>query len=135
MNIKFSKKKLDDIAEKYDLRFILLYGSFARGESTEGSDFDIAVYVRRKLDLREISKMRFELFDAVASKNKRDVDLVIIDDKDPLLTHQIMRDSQLLYGNKHSYNSFQVFAMRNFLFHKKIYDLEDVLIERALKNI
>ena len=135
MKIKFSKKELVKIGKKYNLRFILIYGSYASGDENELSDLDVAIHGRDKLDFKIVMKIHRELSQIFGDNKERELDLVDLSGKDPLFVYQIMKNSHLLYGNKHDYYCFQAFAMRHYLFNKKIFDLEDVLIAKAQKAI
>lgn len=137
MKLKYSKNTLNKIGQKYNLRFIVIYGSYARAEENKDSDLDVAIHAYNRIDLRKLLKLKQELTAAFSDSQGRrpDLDLVAIEDKDPLFVYQIMRDAELLYGNRHDFNNYQAFALRHYLFNRKIFDLEDILIEKALKNL
>lgn len=42
-SIEEIKKRVAPVASKYQLRAVYLFGSYARGEATEGSDVDILI--------------------------------------------------------------------------------------------
>jgi predicted nucleotidyltransferase len=135
MKIKYSKEKLKKIGKKYNLRFILVYGSYASGDENKLSDLDVAIHGKSAFDFKTVMKIHLELSKVFGNNEERELDLVDLKDKDPLFTYQIMKNSYLLYGNRHDYYSYQAFAMRNYLFNKKMFDLEDALIEKSLQNI
>jgi predicted nucleotidyltransferase len=62
------KVGLKNIFDK-KLKEIIVYGSYARGESDEGSDLDIMVLVN--MDEREIDKKRDEVLDVVVDLTTR----------------------------------------------------------------
>jgi len=47
---KSTKNKLIKISEKYNLEFLVLFGSRAKGNFTEESDWDFAYYSSKKVD-------------------------------------------------------------------------------------
>jgi len=49
---KEQKKEIGKIGRKYKLRFVIIHGSYARGEEKKGSDLDVAVYWKKKMGLR-----------------------------------------------------------------------------------
>lgn len=68
------KQRIAPIAEKYDLRAVYLFGSYARNEATEQSDVDILID-------RSGSKIRgmFEmggLYEDLCASIRKEVDLV-----------------------------------------------------------
>lgn len=56
MGEKEIRDKLNTYIEKvrkhFQLKMVVLYGSFAKGEATENSDIDIAVFVDKDIDSR-----------------------------------------------------------------------------------
>ena len=50
---KEQKEKIRKIAEKYHLKLVLLFGSFANGKHREDSDLDIAVLGSREVFFNE----------------------------------------------------------------------------------
>ncbi len=86
--------ELKDIAEKFDLDFILLFGSRAKGRQTEESDFDIAVYGRHILSEEEKIVLSSELSYILKSE---DIDVVDIKNSSPLLRKRIFDSYKVLY--------------------------------------
>jgi predicted nucleotidyltransferase len=97
-------RNMDDVVAVY------LFGSMARGDYTPGSDYDIAVIVKKYPlnDLELVTDIKYSLVDAI----KRPIDIVILDTKD--LDHP----SIFLYELYHN--------------HKKIYGKADVLKKSRL---
>ncbi len=91
-----------DIAERYELYFILLFGSRATGTATEESDVDLAVYGRHILTETEKIELVVEL--SPLFKTER-IDLVDVKTAPPLLRKKIfdaykviyIKDARLLY--------------------------------------
>ena len=54
--IEILKKQEETIKKKYSVEKIGVFGSFARGEETEGSDIDFLVEFQRVLLLRELGE-------------------------------------------------------------------------------
>lgn len=86
--------ELKDIAERFELDFILLFGSRAEGMETEESDFDIAVYGRHILSEEEKINLSYELSHIFKSE---DIDIVDIKTAPPLLKKKIFDCYRVLY--------------------------------------
>src|SRR3989338_6147305 len=110
MEITESQKELvRAIGEKLNLKLILVYGSYAKGTQTKLSDLDIAVMGKKPLDFNDHIELYGE-FSAVFGDIKRDLDVQLLDRKDPLFLYQVAKNSQLLYGNTLDYNEFRAYA-------------------------
>ncbi|MFN3739182.1 MAG: type VII toxin-antitoxin system MntA family adenylyltransferase antitoxin [Thermodesulfovibrionales bacterium] len=86
--------ELKDIAERFELDFILLFGSRAEGMESEVSDFDIAVYGRHILSEEEKINLSYELSHIF---NSEDIDIVDIKKAPPLLRKMIFNCYKILY--------------------------------------
>lgn len=124
------KKQLRTIAQKYGLNFIALFGSYAQGYERGGSDIDIAVSVKEKIDYRKEFLLQRELskvFNAPA------VDLVFTKDASPLLLFHIAFKSQLLSENtKRSFAYFQMYAFKRYVEAKPLFALQKELLAKSL---
>jgi predicted nucleotidyltransferase len=76
------------------IAYALLFGSTARGNTTQFSDVDVAIGLRSGVtfDLHDIGGLISELEQAV----KRDVDIVILNEAPPGLAYRVFRDGRLL---------------------------------------
>ncbi|MBI5445122.1 MAG: nucleotidyltransferase domain-containing protein [Deltaproteobacteria bacterium] len=72
---------------------LILFGSEATRQSREGSDVDLAVLVRERLNGFERVRWETELSNLVG----RDVDLVVFGEASSLLKHQILKHGRRLY--------------------------------------
>ena len=62
MNLtKEQKQKIEETGRKFNLKLILLYGSFARGRNKFGSDLDIAVLGKKPIEFKELLKIHSDL--------------------------------------------------------------------------
>jgi len=66
------KKHKDELKEKYSVKEIGIFGSFARGEATEDSDIDILVEFEKPIGLFKF----LELEEYLSNLIGREVDLV-----------------------------------------------------------
>lgn len=76
-----------------------LFGSRATGEAGVQSDFDIGIYLNKKLDSKERFKLRLDLIGKLEAILKTDkVDLVVINDVSSLFfKYVIIKEGKLIY--------------------------------------
>ncbi|NQU82353.1 MAG: nucleotidyltransferase domain-containing protein [Parcubacteria group bacterium] len=127
MLTKDQKQKIEKIAEKYDLRLLMLFGSQVNGKNKEDSDFDVAYLSQKSLEL----KQKFELKDDLASVFGSDrIDQVNIRNAGTLLLHEISSNSKLLFGDEIDYIKFKTRAYRIFTDSTSLFKLQDALIRK-----
>ncbi|MBM4334238.1 MAG: nucleotidyltransferase domain-containing protein [Deltaproteobacteria bacterium] len=83
-----------DIADKYQLDLILIFGSRAAGDLHPESDIDIAVYGRQILSETVKIQLIYELGSIFHSD---DVDLVDLRTASPLLEHEALKNYKILF--------------------------------------
>ena len=125
------KSALKKLAEKYGLKLIILFGSFANGANKPGSDFDVAILAKD----RSIVKHELDLISAVTRALERDVDLSIINLADPLLKYEIARNCVLLFGNEDDFIDFKVKAAAQYMDNQPFFIQEFNYIKKQLKNL
>jgi predicted nucleotidyltransferase len=130
---KEQKEKINQIGRKYNLRLILLYGSFARGENHPGSDIDIAVLGKNPITLDALLSISSEMPFIFADNKRGELDLTSLHDVNPLFRFYVMRDSILLYGKSIDYYSFKAYAFRDYQESQSLLKLMDILINKRQK--
>jgi predicted nucleotidyltransferase len=103
MNEQKLLEKISDVAEKIPhLKLLILFGSRAKGNANEDSDWDFAVLYNPELrkiheksgwDWLKIWSVLEKVFDLPENK----VDVVILNDCSNIMAHSIARDGKLLY--------------------------------------
>ncbi|MBQ8180067.1 MAG: nucleotidyltransferase domain-containing protein [Candidatus Methanomethylophilaceae archaeon] len=82
------------IAESYGMRQVYLFGSRARGDNREDSDYDFCVVTSDDCDLFELGGFFAELRDALGVE----IDLVCQESLRDDFSREVARDGMLLYG-------------------------------------
>jgi len=85
--------KLEDLADKYQLDLILIFGSRATGSVHLRSDTDIAVYGRQNLSETEKIHLVYELSNVFRTD---DIDLVDLRTASPFLKKEVLRHYRIL---------------------------------------
>lgn len=90
------KEKLKELAKKFRIHFILLFGSKAEGMDTSESDNDIAIYADHVLSEDEKIAIAFELTSILKTEK---IDLVDLKTSPALLKKKIFESYKVLYLN------------------------------------
>jgi predicted nucleotidyltransferase len=81
------------VAEKYGVRKIYLFGSVARGDHNESSDYDFCIESGKIEDYFKLAGFFRDLTDAIGS----DIDLVDIDSLEPEFLKNIRSEGVVVY--------------------------------------
>ncbi len=115
------KNKIAEISKRHNLALVVLFGSRARADAREKSDFDVAYISIQPLELHEENRMAIEFHSLFKTSN---VDIVNIRNADPLLLKKITEEGITLYEAKESlFNNLYLYAKRIFRESKVLNDL------------
>ena len=88
------KKRIRPVCEKYNVKELFLFGSYARGEATEDSDVDFRLISGRDIDLFKMVGLRLDLEEVL----EKEVDLISEDSK--IFKRHYERDAVLIYESE-----------------------------------
>lgn len=133
-SLEFEQAALESASRRLGLRRVVLFGSYATGEPAPDpdSDVDIAVSLAESRSRSAFWKVHDALGDVFAG---RPLDLVFLDDADPLFRWEIVRDGVLLYGDLLDYLDYRAFAFRDFVDSADLRALERVLFDKKMAFI
>ncbi|RUL54048.1 type VII toxin-antitoxin system MntA family adenylyltransferase antitoxin [Lysinibacillus antri] len=124
---EITQQLVDTINKQLNTDFILLFGSFAKGNVREDSDVDLAYFSEKQLSSYE----RFMLAADLAAVASREVDLVDIKQIDTVFTMQIFTQGVPIYiKNK---NEFTRQKMRAYSMYTTLNEQRAPIIE-AIKE-
>lgn len=108
--IEIDREKIKAVAEKYDLEFVVLFGSQATGQIHSKSDVDLAYFPPRNFLFDQESKL---YLDMVETLKKNEIDLINLERASSLLLKQVIDKCSLLY-EKHqgSFDEFVLYVFR-----------------------
>jgi len=129
------EEKLKKVGEKYQLKLILLHGSYAKDQAHKESDLDIAVLGQKPIDFKKLLEIHGELAQIFGDSKIRELDLKSLHRVDPLFCYQVAKSSQLLYGKSLDYQEFRAYAFRGFYDAKDLFDLEKHLTDKYQKYL
>lgn len=129
------KKEINKIGKKYNLRFVIIHGSYAIGEEKKGSDLDVAVYGKKKISFDQQLKI-FNNFEKVFGNNKkRELDLKSLHNANSLFRYEVVRSGQLIYGNQNDFDEYYLYACKDYNDSKSLFKLQDILINKRQKHL
>lgn len=102
MLIKIDADKLHQVVERYHLKLLVYYGSYARQEDYEPSrsDIDIAFISEQQLNSQQL----FDLMsDLILLHRKSNIDLVNLQTASVLLKEAVTNDGRVLYEKEEGY--------------------------------
>ena len=122
-----------EIAERFGLSLVLLFGSVATGADRPDSDIDIAVKFTGGdpglLPILEVQKEISSLFGG------REVDLSVINHADPFFLKKIAEQCEFLYAEPKEESAFLLMAFKRYQDHRKYLDMERVFAADYVKRI
>ena len=108
--MEIDREKIKAVAEKYDLEFVVLFGSQATGQTHPKSDVDIGVISRSEINWLSLIGDFYSLF------RREDVEVVNLAMASPTLWRAMVRDGKLLYEKKEgSYRRWKIYAWKIWL--------------------
>lgn len=87
------RRIVEPIAESYGMRQVYLFGSRARGDNREDSDYDFCVVTSDDCDLFDLGGFFAELRDALGVE----IDLVCQESLRDDFSREVLRDRRLVY--------------------------------------
>jgi predicted nucleotidyltransferase len=111
------KKQLSKTFKKQKVVLAYLFGSQVKGKTGSLSDIDIAISFDEKVHADERFDLRLETLGQLVDLFKTDeVDLVVLNDAPPLLSHRILKEGVLIFSdNEKSRLEFEVKAVLKYL--------------------
>ena len=88
------KRIVSDLAKKYGVEKISLFGSYAKGTATENSDVDLLIVKGKICGLIQLAGFKLALEDKLGAE----VDMVTIDSLDKKFLENIEKEEVLLYA-------------------------------------
>lgn len=107
------KRNLQYLKEKYDIKLIYIFGSYAKGTNKKNSDLDIAVLLGG--DYAPFKKLEL-IGDLVEIFKRDDVDLVILNEANSVLRHQVIKYGKVIFEESEDVRvDFEVKTLREYM--------------------
>ncbi|MDP2709260.1 MAG: nucleotidyltransferase domain-containing protein [bacterium] len=122
------KLKIAKIAKKFELKLVLIFGSFANGKNRYDSDLDVAV-----LGFKEVSfDEQIGLTNKLAQIFNKNIDLSVLNKANPLLLFQVSKDPLLLYGSREEFLKFKLYAFNTYHDYAPYFAMEKNLNKKII---
>jgi predicted nucleotidyltransferase len=116
MNIEELKSKIAPLAEKYNLKLVVLFGSRVSGRIHEESDYDVAYLSGGELSLKEETDFMYDLMPILRVPDERLMNMVNAGTVGPLLLYSITSKGQVLFERElGSFLKLKLHARRVFI--------------------
>lgn len=126
------RMRLARIAEAHRFGLILMFGSCATGKLHAGSDCDIAVSRSEGTpDYRTFGQILADLQEIFP---EREVDLVFLQQADPLFLWKIAENCVLLYGVPEALARLKIYAFKRYHDHRPYFEMERRYLRRFLQE-
>ena len=114
------KEKMEEIARKYELFFVALFGSRASGKYHKKSDFDVAYLSKVELNLEQESELIIDLSRIFKNDN---IDLVNLKNAKPLLYYAIFNNCRVIYEKTSLlFPTLRAYAFKKYIETKPLYE-------------
>jgi predicted nucleotidyltransferase len=122
---------LPEVCERFDVMFVVMFGSRTKGTARSGSDMDMGVWLRTAPVSAEIE---LDLIRAlVLATREGNLDVVVLNHADPLLGYHIVRDGVLLYERESGiFDRYRLWAWKRYLDTEKFRQLESKYVSAFL---
>jgi uncharacterized protein len=135
MEVTFDPIQLAKIAKEFNLKFVILHGSYATGLARKDSDVDIAVLGHDRISFDQSLKLSGALSDVLHVPGFLDLDFKTLDKTDPLFRYEVIRDGKLLYGDPADYEEYKAIATRAYEDARPLFELEQHLARKFQKHL
>lgn len=126
---KSQKDRIDQIAQRYDLKMILLFGSQADGTARRDSDVDVAVLPEDNLTFEQELFLNTDLMNILGN-----VDMTNLRKASPLLMKQVVDNCQILYEKENTvFNTFELYTINRYVENKPLFEITDRVLANSIK--
>lgn len=109
--LKAVQKNLEEFSvQQENFLLLFLFGSFARGFSTDESDVDVAIMFRKVPDFFGLNALKDQLSRCAG----KEVDILTLNTASPIIKMQVLRYGLLVKTDKRAYNDFFVSTLREY---------------------
>ncbi|MFW6140596.1 MAG: type VII toxin-antitoxin system MntA family adenylyltransferase antitoxin [Acidobacteriota bacterium] len=131
-NLEINKEKLETLCQKYNIKLMILHGSYAKGNARSESDIDIGILSQKKFDFDEQIKVVSDFSEVFGDK----FDPVFLNGAEPLISYQVAVNGRLLYeAKKGMFHQFRIQAVARYMDSKKFRVMEKLYLKRAIEKM
>jgi predicted nucleotidyltransferase len=126
--------RLSEVAKKYNLLTLVLFGSRAVGNEREDSDYDFAYFSKSELDSENYIDLFNDIMELVGNEN---IDLIDINkNKSHLLRYEIFSKGKCVYEYKKGFfNNLKIMAWFDYKDYEHYYEKQSEIIKKGIEMI
>ncbi|MFZ2975205.1 MAG: nucleotidyltransferase domain-containing protein [Candidatus Moraniibacteriota bacterium] len=128
---KIGQDKIEEIAKKYNLQLLLLFGSQVSGKTHPMSDFDFGYIGEKKLNYKERSALANELSKLVKFSA---VEVIDLKNGSPFLLKEIIKNNQVFFEENGAYADFYTTATRIYFDAEPIFKLQEIIYSNVINK-
>lgn len=128
---KIRQDKIEEIAKRYDLQLLLLFGSRVSGKTHPMSDFDFGYVGKKKLNYKERSSLANELSKLIKFSK---VEVVDLKNGSPFLLKEVIKNNQVYFEENGAYADFYTIATRIYFDAEPIFKLQEIIYSNAINK-
>lgn len=127
------QKRIDELAKKYHLKLILLFGSRATGKTHKESDFDVAYLPSSNLSFDEETDINFQ-FIGIFSHDR--IDTVDMRKASPLLLFGIFKNCQILFAEDNLiFYRYRAYIFKKYIEAESFYEQKYTKLKKLIKQL
>lgn len=132
--IKVDKKGLREVCKKFNLKLVILFGSYASRKGVkQKSDIDICILCKDVGHIIDNDLRILQALSRVFGSNR--IDLTYLNYADPLLLLEVVKNGVLLFQDKKGrFAEFKITALKKHFDAQKFYRLEDLCLEKFIQK-
>lgn len=119
---KLDKEKIEEIAKKYNLKLLLLFGSRVSGKTHKFSDYDFGYVATEKLDYAEKYELEQEL--KRAGEIKDELEAVDLENISSLMKYRVLRNNKILCEKSGAYSEYFARSLRDYFESGRLFELQ-----------
>lgn len=128
--IELDKNKIAEIAKRYNLSLVVLFGSQVSGFTHKESDVDVAFLSDDKISFEDEVSLNADLIEVFKNNNISTVDFR---KASPLLLKQIVKNAKILYEKvPHIFDEMFLYALRVYEEAEPIFKLREEYVKRKI---
>ncbi len=130
-----SRKIIQDLAKKYHLKTIIVFGSTAKKKTREKSDIDMAILANADFYEKDFSNFNYDMM-KVEEIEKRDIEITPISNQNPILLFNIFNDGIPVYiRDKEEYYRLRSWARFSYEESRRFFYGREKLLEKRMEKL
>jgi len=129
------KQKIEEVAKKYRLKLVLLFGSRVEGKIHKESDYDVAYLPSKKLSFDDEVKINY-YFTIIFPQERFRVDTVDLRKASPLFLAMIFKKCQVLFQEDNLiFPTYKIYAYKKYIEAKPSYEKRFKKLRKRIKRL